>query len=105
MSKKDGDDKVGMMPGVIRRTLGWGERLMQIHFCVDAGSVFPPHSHENEQMGYVLKGKFEMTIGEKTSIMRTGDCFIIPSGVSHHARTIESTEIIDTFSPPREDYK
>jgi quercetin dioxygenase-like cupin family protein len=36
--------------------------------------------------------------------LRTGDSFYLGSNVPHGVETIEDTRVLDTFSPPREEY-
>ena len=97
-------EKVETWPGVVRQNMVWGDRLMIVVYHIDTGGMVPPHSHEHEQGGFVVKGELEWVIGEETSIVKVGDTYMIPSGVTHSARVIESTEVIDVFSPPREDF-
>jgi len=57
-------------------------------------------------MGIVLSGKFELTIGEESRLLKEGDAYLIPSNVEHSARALENqARALDIFSPPREDYK
>jgi quercetin dioxygenase-like cupin family protein len=36
--------------------------------------------------------------------MRAGDSFYLASNVPHGVETIEETRVVDTFSPPRDEY-
>ena len=42
-----------------------------------------PHSHEQEQVYFVLDGKGTMTVGEESGPVCPGDCVHIPSGTLH----------------------
>lgn len=95
---------VVMLPGLTRRTLVASQVLMICEFTFDQGVRIPLHNHPHEQVGYVVKGCVEMTISGCTETLRTGDSYCAPSNVPHSAFTLEPTIIIDTFSPPREDY-
>ena len=97
-------EKVEMWPGVVKQSMAWGERLMIVVYHIDSGGVVSPHSHEHEQGGFVVKGELECVIGEESSIVKAGESYMIPSGVTHSARVSEPTEVIDVFSPPREDF-
>ena len=44
---------------------------------------FVPHSHEGDEMWYILKGKATVNIGGKVSEVEDKDLIICPSGVSH----------------------
>ena len=61
----------------------------------------PIHTHEQEQFGYVIKGGFDMTIGDERAVLKAADCYFIPSGAPHGFITLEETEAIDVFSPVR----
>lgn len=93
------------VPGFLIRVV-WGERLMLSHVTLQPHSVAPLHSHPQEQMGIVLEGGFEMTIGDETRLLKKGDMYLVPSNITHGGTThTERALILDVFSPPREDYK
>lgn len=98
-------EPVEMVPGVWRRTLASGERLMLVHVTLEEGAVVPAHSHPHEQVGYVVSGELKMTIGGTEHSLKPGDSYLIPSNVEHGAVTPEGAQVLDVFSPPREDYK
>lgn len=72
---------------------------------IKAGSDSPIHSHPHHQCAFVLKGQFEMTVGEETQILDTGKFVLIPSNVPHGGRAITDCTLLDIFSPGREDFK
>jgi quercetin dioxygenase-like cupin family protein len=96
---------VEMFKGVYRKTLAVGEKIMLVEFTFRKGSIVPTHTHPNEQVGYVVKGKVKMKIGEKEHLLGTGDSYYIKPDVEHGATLLEESIIIDTFCPPREDYR
>lgn len=61
------------------------------------------HSHEHEQMGYILSGSVEITIGEEQKVLLPGEGYHVPSNVEHgfHVHTGEPVEFIEIFSPPK----
>ena len=70
------------------------------------GCLVPRHSHPHEQVGIVLEGELEFTIGDETRIVKTGEVFVIPGGVEHSVKVGEQpARALDIFSPVREDYK
>jgi len=95
---------VTMLPGLVRRNLATGNSMMICEFTFDAQVAIPTHSHPHEQVGYVVHGRVNMTIAGETSELGPGDSYFAPPGVPHSAITLEPTVIVDTFSPPREDY-
>ena len=66
---------------------------------ITAGSDSPIHSHPHHQCAFVLKGQFEMTVGEETQILDTGKFVVIPGGVPHGGRAVTDCTLLDIFSP------
>ena len=97
-------EQVEMMSGVLRRTLGHGDQLLLAEFTLAAGSEVPMHSHPHHQVGYVVSGSMELTIGDEARVCEAGDSYYIPGDVPHKAVVAESAVVIDVFCPPREDY-
>lgn len=63
----------------------------------------PTHVHAEEQIVIVLEGELEFDIAGDVRIMRPGDVAVIPSWVSHGARTKDTTCYeVDVFNPPRQ---
>jgi quercetin dioxygenase-like cupin family protein len=94
-----------ILQGVNLRT-AWGEKVMIAFIDIEPGSVIPPHNHPHEQMGMVLEGKLEFTIGQESKLLQPGDAYLVPSGVEHSVKVIAGpARALDIFSPPREDYK
>ena len=98
-------EAVEMLPGVWRRTLNYGERLMVVQVTLEEGVVVPVHRHPHEQITYIIEGQLAMEVGGQTYVLGPGDSFLFPGEVEHGATAVERTLVIDTFSPPREDYK
>lgn len=90
----------------ISRRLVTGQRMMLAHVYLDEGSVVPTHSHENEQLTYILEGALRFWIGEEKRelVVRAGEVLHIPGGVPHRAKALEDTLDVDVFSPPRQDW-
>jgi quercetin dioxygenase-like cupin family protein len=98
-------EPVEMLPGIWRRTLSYGQRLMVVQVTLEEGVVVPVHSHPHEQITYVIEGQLAMEVGGQTHVLGPGDSLLLPGDVEHGATVAERTRVIDTFSPPREDYK
>lgn len=89
------------------RRLITGDRVMLTHVYLKKGSVVPRHSHENEQLTYILEGGLRFWIGEDESQVIdvwAGEVLHIPSFVQHKAEALDDTVDVDIFSPPREDW-
>jgi quercetin dioxygenase-like cupin family protein len=96
---------VEMFPGVIRRTLTDGDRLMLIEVAIEKGGVVPMHTHPHEQTGYLISGRFLFELGDEKREIGPGDCWLVPSNVPHQVTALEPSLVVDIFSPPREDYR
>ena len=94
-----------LFDGVTIRT-AYGERAMMSFVYFKPNSQVPEHSHPHEQMGTVMEGEFELVIEDEARIVRQGDAYVIPSGVRHSARSLDTPAVaLDIFAPPREEYK
>jgi len=92
---------------MLDRRLITGDKMMLAHVYLKKGCVVPQHSHENEQLTYILEGALHFYIGEDKSeevIVRAGEVLHIPAHVPHEAVALEDTLDVDIFSPPREDW-
>ena len=94
-----------IFPGVeIRATAGEGLMLSLVQ--LEPGSVVPEHSHPHEQMGMMISGRAEFTIGGITRVLGPGDIWRIPGNVPHKVVTLgEPAVALDVFHPVREDYR
>ena len=95
---------------VIARRLFTGQRMMLAQVYLDKGAIVPWHSHENEQLTWVLEGALRFWVGTEGSpdmkemVIAAGDVLYIPSNVPHKVVALEDTLDVDVFSPPREDW-
>jgi quercetin dioxygenase-like cupin family protein len=90
--------------GVKRQVLCWNDQVMLVRVVFAAGAEGPAHHHPHVQCTLVASGRFELTIGGETRELVAGDSFIVPSGVVHSARALEAGELVDCFTPMREDF-
>jgi quercetin dioxygenase-like cupin family protein len=86
------------------RQLVHGERSMLARIILRAGCIVPLHSHDNEQITYVLEGALKFQIQGSEIIVRGGEVLVIPSQVPHSAVALEDTVDLDIFCPPRADW-
>jgi len=91
-------------PGVKRKVLASGGGMMAVQFSFEKGSVGALHSHPHEQIGYVAKGRFELTLDGVPTILGVGDTYYVPSGVVHGVKVLEDGVLLDVFTPQREDF-
>jgi quercetin dioxygenase-like cupin family protein len=69
-----------------------------------AGAVAPMHSHEHEQISYVVRGHLRGLIGGKPVELRDGQVALIPPHVPHRFEAVIDTLEIDFFTPVRQDW-
>jgi len=86
---------------ISRRILS-SDQGMVVWWSIGAGVHVEPHSHANEQIVWMLKGKMEFRLGSEQRVCGQGDVVVIPGGTEHEAWL--DTEVIDFFAPPREDF-
>ena len=92
---------------MLERRLITGDRMMLAHVYLKKGCIVPRHSHENEQLTYILEGALKFWMGEDGSeeiTVHAGEVLLIPSHVPHKAEALEETLDVDVFSPPRQDW-
>jgi quercetin dioxygenase-like cupin family protein len=91
-------------PGLRRQVMSYTKSLMLVRHTMTKGWVGALHSHPHEQMVYVVHGKliFEHPGGKFE--VASGESFIVPGDVKHQASALEDSEVLDIFTPMREDY-
>lgn len=92
---------------LISRRLVTSDRMMLAQVYLKKGAVVPKHSHENEQLTYILEGALRFKIGEQLErevVVSAGEVLVLPSGVPHEAEALEDTLDVDVFCPPRQDW-
>lgn len=90
--------------GVLRKILVFNDDIMMVCHRYEVGSVGPLHSHPHVQASYVASGKFELTRNGETMSFEAGDSILMPSGVTHGALCTEPGDMIEVFSPYREEF-
>ena len=90
--------------GVSRKFLGYDNQIMMVSVKFDEGALGAPHQHFHTQATYVVSGKFEFEIDGVKQIVEAGDGVYIEPNLLHSAVCLEEGQLIDTFSPVREDF-
>ena len=83
------------------------ERMMLAQVFLEKGCIVPKHSHENEQLTYILEGTLRFWLGEDESEVvdvHAGEVLHLPSWLPHRAEALETTLDVDIFAPPRQDW-
>jgi len=90
-------------PGIERRTVH-GTRQTLVRYRYAPGTVFPSHSHPEEQITVVLTGTITFEIAGERYPLGPGQVAVIPGGVAHGAAVAgnEAVDTLNTLSPRRE---
>ena len=73
---------------------------------LEPDAALPEHHHVNEQLGVVVSGAIEMTVGSESRTLGPGETWTIAPDVPHSGRAgAQGATVIDVFSPPREDWR
>src|SRR5204862_5497712 len=74
---------------MLSRKLVTGEREMIAQIYLKRGCLVPMHSHESEQMTYILQGALKFHIGGGEITVSEGEVMQIQSWVGHEAEAVE----------------
>jgi quercetin dioxygenase-like cupin family protein len=102
--KQNQNPWIEICPGIKRQTVTSGKSMYQMVAHLDAGSKMPEHRHPQEQIVHLLRGRMKLIVDGTAHEMVPGDSFYLASNVPHGVETIEDTQVLDTFSPPRDEY-
>jgi quercetin dioxygenase-like cupin family protein len=95
---------IDICPGIKRQTKTSGNTMYQMLATLEPGSKMPEHHHPQEQIVHILSGRMKLIVSGTPHEMKTGDSFYLASHVPHGVETMEETQVLDTFSPPRDEY-
>ena len=93
--------------GVLLDVLAIGEKSMVTKMNYVKGNFATTHQHPHEQCGYVVSGQYRLKIETPENVdvvLNSGDSYAIPGNTPHSFEVIEGGEVIDVFTPHREDY-
>jgi quercetin dioxygenase-like cupin family protein len=91
-------------PGVRRKILAADGSLMAAEVSFQKGSIGAPHSHPHQQIGYIVKGRFELEMEGKKTTLQAGDSYYAQPNVVHGVVALEDGVLLDVFTPQREDF-
>ena len=91
-------------PGVKRKIMAYGSDLMVVRVVFEAGAVGKAHQHPHRQASYVESGVFDVTIDGRTERLGAGDTFFVPANLVHGVTAVEAGQLVDSFTPMREEF-
>ena len=92
-------------PGLRRQVMATSDTMMLVRHRMEAGWVGARHAHPHEQLIYVVSGAITLVAGDETHELRTGDSLMVPGKMEHQASASAESEVLDVFTPAREDYR
>jgi quercetin dioxygenase-like cupin family protein len=91
-------------PGLRRQVMSYSPSMMLVRHRMKKGWVGTRHSHPQEQMVYIVSGHLSFQHSGGVVEAKMGDSFLVPGNVEHQAFALEDSEVLDIFTPWREDY-
>jgi len=91
-------------PGMSRQVLAWNPHLMLVRHRFQKGWAGARHCHPHHQLVYVVSGRIRFEAEGKSWEMGAGDSMVVNGNVEHQASALEDSEVLDVFTPYREDY-
>ncbi len=83
-----------------------GSRITFAVVEIEPHAELPEHSHENEQLGIVLRGSLTFRVGGEEKSLEAGGVWTIPSNTPHSVKGgARGAVVIDMFAPTREEWK
>ena len=92
------------MSDPVRTVLAHLPELMVVRFAFNAGDRGALHSHPHVQSTYVQSGRYRFSVDGQDFEVGPGDAFVIPSDAEHGCECLEGGELIDSFTPRRDDF-
>lgn len=100
----DAGSRHDIFPGVRIQTMAGQDIMLSLVTFEPAAEVLD-HAHPHEQVGMLISGHLEFTVGGITRILGPGDKWRIPGGVRHKVKSVNGPAVaLDVFNPIREDY-
>jgi len=88
----------------VERWVIHGDRMTMAYLRLQSGADIPLHSHPHDQMGMVFRGALELRVKDQRKQVLAGEIYHIPPHAEHGGKCLESpTEVLEVFSPARED--
>lgn len=91
--------------GVRFEVLATGSRAMVTKMLYESHNQGFMHQHPNEQSGYVISGRYRLTVDDRTYELAPGDSYSIPADTDHSIAVLEAGHVIDVFTPPRDEFQ
>ena len=89
----------------ISRQAVHGEAMTVARIRLRRGTLVEQHEHVNEQVATVFRGRMKFVLGEEEHVVSAGESIVLPPNVPHAAEALEDSDVLDVFSPARDDWR
>lgn len=91
-------------PGMQRQVLAFNPHLMLVRHQFTKGWAGARHSHPHHQLVYIVRGRIRFEAEGKSWELGAGDSLVVDGNLEHQASALQDSEVLDIFTPYREDY-
>lgn len=103
-SKRSKEGYLTPLEGIERKTLVYGESTLMSEFKLKKGSTIPLHSHPEEQIGYLISGQVQFSVGSEKVVCNPGDSWCFAGDKEHGVEILQDSVVVEVFSPVREEF-
>src|SRR5712692_3406828 len=96
-------EKQAMNPLLTRQAIHT-ETMTVARLELAKGCLVPEHSHANEQITTLEKGRLRCVMSGEERILTAGQMLRFPPHAPHRVEALEDSVAVDLFSPRREDW-
>jgi transcriptional regulator with XRE-family HTH domain len=75
-------------------------KLEAVYCNAPRDTTSPTYRHEGEELGYVIRGRLRVTVGDDVFVLERGDAISYPSHLTHFWHTLAETEMLWIATPP-----
>ncbi len=96
--------------GLRRQVMSTTDKMMLVRHLQVKGWKGARHQHPHEQLLYIVSGRIRLKVeqpGADDAVfdLPKGESLIVPGGLEHEAEALEDSEVLDVFTPARDDYR
>lgn len=85
-----------------QKYLATGKSISMRLWQEDPGPSRPPVSRNYETVGFVIKGRARLHLGDDQIALEPGNSWVVPQGTPHHYEVLEHFEAVEATHPPAE---
>jgi quercetin dioxygenase-like cupin family protein len=98
-------EQIRIWDGVVAQAVQ-GDRTTLAIIELDPGCAVPEHSHDNEQLGVLVRGSMRFRVADEQRDVGPGDTWRIASGMPHAVVAgAEGALAVECFAPGRGDWQ